>query len=119
MRALAGLGLLLLFALPAAAVELVMVEQAGCIYCARWDKQIAPIYSKTAEGAFAPLRRVDIRAVEDTVEVARRVVFTPTFLVVEDGVEKARLEGYAGDEFFWPMLDEMLRQSTDFKGATE
>ena len=118
MRVLVGLCLAVLCALPVTAAELVMVEQAGCIYCARWDAQIAPIYPKTAEGRFAPLRRVDIRTVEETVKVTRRVLFTPTFLVVEDGTERARLEGYAGDAFFWPLLDEILRDATDYTGET-
>jgi hypothetical protein len=108
-----------LLALPAAAVELVMVDQPGCIYCARWEAEIAPAYANTPEGRFAPLRRVDIRAVEDEVEVARRVVFTPTFLVVEDGRELARMEGYSGDEFFWPLLEQMLRETADYEETPE
>ena len=46
--------------LPALAAELVMVEQAGCHYCARWNAEIGPIYPRTAEGAYAPLRKVEI-----------------------------------------------------------
>ncbi|GHF49086.1 hypothetical protein [Seohaeicola zhoushanensis] len=103
-------------ALPARAVELVMVEQAGCIYCAHWNEQIAPAYPKTAEGRFAPLRRVDLHAMPSELKTARRVLFTPTFLLVEDNRELARMEGYAGDQFFWPLLDEMLRQHSDYKG---
>lgn len=66
-RITTALSLAALTALPALAVELVMVEQPGCIYCERWDEEIAPAYPKTAEGEFAPLRRVDISAVEDSV----------------------------------------------------
>ena len=119
MRALAAICLLALTTLPAKAVELVMVEQVGCIYCARWDEEIAPIYPKTPEGKFAPLRRLDIGDVADEIDVARRVIFTPTFLVVEDGAELARMEGYAGDEFFWPLLTEMLQETTDFGEASQ
>ena len=107
---------LMLSALSARAVELVMVEQAGCIYCARWDAEIAPAYPNTAEGRFAPLRRVDLRAIPPELETARRVLFTPTFLLVEDNRELARLEGYPGDQFFWPLLDELLRSHSDYKG---
>lgn len=119
MRALVGLCLLALTALPAWAVELVMVEQVGCIYCERWNEDIGPIYPKTAEGKFAPLRRIDIGDVKDEINVTRRVIFTPTFLVVEDGAELARMEGYAGDEFFWPLLTEMLQETTDFEEASQ
>ena len=76
-------------------------------------------YPKTAEGAFAPLRRVDITDVTDAVDTARAVVFTPTFLVVEEGAELGRLEGYPGSEFFWPLLDRLLTDKTDYKDKTE
>lgn len=94
----------------AAAAELVMVEQPGCVWCERWDAEVAPIYPKTEEGERAPLRRLDISQVGDEIAVASRVVFTPTFLLVEDGRELARMEGYAGDEFFWVLLKQMLDQ---------
>ena len=121
-RIATALGLAALCALPAlplAAAELVMVEQPGCIHCERWDEEIAPAYPKTAEGRFAPLSRVDIRKVDETLTPARAVVFTPTFLLVEDGRELGRLEGYPGEEFFWPLLTELLRDKTDFEERTE
>lgn len=93
----------------ATSAELLMLEQAGCQWCMRWDREIAPAYPKTAEGALAPLRRVDIHGEwpQDLDGVARER-FTPTFVLVEDGREIGRLRGYAGDEFFWPMLDQLL-----------
>ncbi|MEP2953229.1 MAG: hypothetical protein ABJN39_14230 [Sulfitobacter sp.] len=118
-RTLTALSLAAFTALPVWAVELVMVEQPGCIYCERWDKEIAPAYPKTAEGEFAPLRRVDISVVEDSVTPQRAVVFTPTFLLVEDDTELGRLEGYPGAEFFWPMLNMLLRDKTEFEEPTE
>ena len=48
-------------ALPTArAAELIMFEQAGCVWCETFDREIAPIYPKTVEGQRAPLRRVNI-----------------------------------------------------------
>jgi len=105
-------------ALPALAAELVMVEEDGCMWCARWDAEIAPIYPKTAEGRFAPLRRVDIDAIPTDVSVTRAVNFTPTFLIVENGQELARIEGYPGDDWFWPILEKLLTGTTDFKGES-
>lgn len=99
---------------PARAVELVMVEQHGCEWCARWNEEIAPIYPKTAEGVFAPLRRVDLRNLPTDLTTARRVNFTPTFLIVKEGREIARLEGYPGEDFFWPLLEAMLRDHAGF-----
>nr|WP_238369399.1 hypothetical protein [Heliomarina baculiformis] len=105
---------LLTFPFAAVAAELVMVEEKGCIWCARWNTEIAPAYSKTDEGRFAPLRRVDINDMPEDLEIDRRVAFTPTFLLVEDGEELARIEGYPGADFFWPMLTKILTQNTEF-----
>lgn len=89
--------------------ELVMVERAGCAYCVRWNAEIGPIYPLTEESQRAPLRRIDLNdPVPDDLDFSRRVVFTPTFVLVEDGKEVARLEGYPGEDFFWGLLDRML-----------
>jgi hypothetical protein len=93
----------------ALAAELIMLERPGCGWCARWNREIAPIYPLTDEGQRAPLRRVDVTgpwpADLGQIESDR---YTPTFIVVENGVEIARLRGYPGDNFFWPLLNEML-----------
>ena len=115
MRASALLLVLMLTLLPglSRAAELVMVEQRGCHWCAQWDAEIAPIYPKTDEGARAPLRRVQMRDLPDDIDFASRPVFTPTFVLVEDGRELGRIEGYAGDEFFWFVLGQLLDAHPD------
>lgn len=101
--------LVLATGVPAAAAELIMFEAAGCPYCARWNREIAPIYPKTEEGKRAPLRRVDIAAPRpaDLVGIAN-VVYTPTFVLLEDGKEIGRIVGYSGDEIFWSLLTELF-----------
>lgn len=98
------------FAEPAdVETELMMAEEPGCIWCARWNTEIGPIYDKTGEGAAAPLRRVDITApLPEDITLARSVNFTPTFILLIDGTEVARLEGYPGEDFFWGLLGQML-----------
>ncbi|WP_211309153.1 thioredoxin family protein [Celeribacter persicus] len=114
-RILASAALSLGLILPTAAMELVMVEQDGCAYCARWNAEIAPIYPKTPEGDYAPLRRVDLRAPRpENLDFKGPVIFTPTFILVDEGVEQGRIEGYAGDEIFWTMLTMLLRDHSDF-----
>jgi len=51
----------------AMAAELVMVEQAGCHWCERWNADISETYPKTEEGKKAPLRRVDLRALPEDI----------------------------------------------------
>ncbi len=94
--------------------ELIMVEQAGCEWCKRWNEEIGPIYPKTREGAFAPLRRVDLHAIPQDLQVQRRVSFTPTFLIVKDGLEMARLEGYPGEDFFWPLIAKLMSKHLEY-----
>jgi len=115
-HSLRGLAVSALLAGSAMAAELVMIEQTGCSWCARWNQEIAPAYPNTSEGRFAPLRRVDLRAMPDDLAISRRVSFTPTFLIVEDGREIARLEGYPGEDFFWPVLEKLLLNHTDYRG---
>lgn len=94
---------------PSLAAELLMLERPGCVWCERFDAEIAPAYPATEAGRIAPLRRVDLTEPwpEDLKDVAKERV-TPTFVLVEDGQEIARMRGYPGDAFFWGLLDDML-----------
>ena len=106
----------ILAALPASAMELVMVEQAGCHWCAVWNEEIGPIYPKTDEGKTAPLRRIDLhRPVPEDLTIGARPSYTPTFILVKEGIEFGRLEGYPGEHFFWPLIAEMIARAN---GAT-
>ncbi len=96
----------------AAETLLVMIEEAGCPWCARWNAEIAPIYPKTPEGQAAPLQRIDIHAsTPEGMEFDQPFAFTPTFVLMVDGTEAARIEGYPGEDFFWSMLEQMLTEA--------
>lgn len=99
----------LLIAGDARAAELIVLEQPGCAWCERWREEIGVVYPKTREGRLAPVRFVDVtKAWPDDLGGIRRERLTPTFVLVEGGVEVARLRGYPGETFFWPLLGEML-----------
>ncbi|MDX5356250.1 MAG: thioredoxin family protein [Rhodobacterales bacterium] len=107
------LSLFLAVALPvqawAAELQLLMFEQPGCIYCARWNAEIAPQYPLTDEGKAAPLRRLQLREpLPADLALDRPAAFTPTFVLVADGVEAGRIEGYPGEDFFWPLLARLI-----------
>lgn len=104
---------LMLLASPIRAeIFLLMFEQPGCIYCARWDEEVAPEYGLTDEGRAAPLRRLQLRdAVPSEYALDRSPVFTPTFVLLRDGTEVGRIEGYPGEDFFWPLLARLIREA--------
>ncbi|MGX9353917.1 thioredoxin fold domain-containing protein [Roseobacteraceae bacterium S113] len=90
---------------------LLMAEEDGCYWCARWHDEIAPIYPKTVEGRTAPLQTYDLHHETPDVVFDTKVRFTPTFILVEDGRELARIEGYPGEDFFWGLLSMMFEQA--------
>ena len=97
--------------MTAGAAELLMLEQNGCAWCKRWHDEIGPVYPNTDEAKLAPLRAVNIHEPwpEDLKHIAMER-FTPTFVLIDNGVEIARMRGYTGDEFFWFLLGEMLEK---------
>ena len=109
LRALLIAGLTWLPLSAAAETYLLMAEEEGCYWCGRWDDEIAAIYPKTAEGRAAPLRRYDLHSEEpENVALDSSVRFTPTFILVQDGREVGRIEGYPGEDFFWGLMGMML-----------
>ena len=42
------------------------------------------------------------------VKFQRDVIFTPTFVLVDQGRELARIEGYPGEDFFWGPLNQLM-----------
>lgn len=102
-----------------AGLSLVMMEEHGCRWCATWNQEIGPIYPKTPEGQAAPLQRLDIHdPLPDHLTLTRPAFYTPTFILMQDGTELARIEGYPGEDFFWGLLGMMLKEHTDFAGAS-
>jgi hypothetical protein len=107
-RALAALCVLVVIARAANAAELVMFRRDGCPWCAKWDREIGPIYPKTEFNSRAPLRLINLDHDADLPIVHGPIRYTPTFVLVEGGKEVGRIEGYPGDEFFWPRLENLL-----------
>ena len=95
----------------APAAELIMFERAGCPWCEAFDREIAPIYGKTAEGQRAPLRRVDIMK-EIPPDLAYLDVerLTPLFVLVDHGKEIGRIRGYPGEDHFWGLLGVLMKK---------
>jgi thioredoxin-related protein len=95
----------------ARAAELIMFEQAGCVWCESFNREIAPVYDKTDEGRRAPLRRIDIagRTPQELafIETER---LTPLFVLVDKGREIGRIRGYPGPDNFWGLLGALIKK---------
>ena len=97
--------------LPVRGAELLMFEEKWCHWCEKWNEEIGVIYDKTTEGKRAPLRRIDVHdGMPAEIDLKTRVQYTPTFVLVEDGRELDRIEGYPGEDFFWGLLERMLEK---------
>jgi thioredoxin-related protein len=95
----------------AAAAELVMFERAGCSWCEAFDREVAPVYPKTAEGARAPLRRLNIYApLPSDLAFIKAERLTPLFVLVDDGREIGRIRGYPGDDLFWSQMTALMQR---------
>ena len=99
-------------ALPSArAAELIVFEQAGCVWCETFDREIAPIYPKTVEGQRAPLRRVNIdHTLPSDLAFLETERLAPLFVLVEKGQEIGRIRGYPGEDHFWGLLGALIRK---------
>lgn len=112
---------------PAQAAELVMFERPGCGYCARFDREVAPIYAKTEEGQRAPLRRMEMAmgfgalsgSKAEDFTLASPVRFAPTFVLVDQGREIGRITGYMSDEAFFGLLDALTRDLPPSQARTQ
>jgi thioredoxin-related protein len=90
-------------------LRLLMFEQPGCQYCAQWNADVAPEYPLTDEGRAAPLERVQLRdPLAEGITLRSPPVFTPTFVLLRDGTEVGRIEGYPGEDFFWGLLGQLI-----------
>ncbi len=100
-------------------VQLLMFDDPGCPYCRQWHREVGPAYANSPEAKRAPLRVLQLRAPRPSdVKLSEPVRATPTFVLVQDGREVGRIVGYPGADFFWPMLDALLKKLKPGERAT-
>ena len=108
LRAFSALCIIVVSAGAADAAELVMYRRDGCPWCAKWDREIGPIYPKTDLAERAPLRLINLDHDRDLAITHGAIRYTPTFVLVENAKEVGRIEGYPGEDFFWVRVANLL-----------
>ncbi len=86
-----------------------MFDAPFCEWCERWDDEVGVIYHKTDEGRQAPLRRVALAGPRpDDLKSIDGLRYTPTFVLLDQGLEVGRILGYPGEANFWGLLGQLL-----------
>lgn len=95
--------------LPGTGFELIAFEAPGCNYCPIFRRDVVPSYAATRAGKAAPLRFIDVNdRAADQLQLSGPVTMVPTVVLVRDGVEIGRINGYFGRENMHRMLDTLL-----------
>jgi hypothetical protein len=94
---------------------LIMVDDPGCIYCAKWEREVEGGYRKSDEGAFAPLEKR--RKGHADLAGLISLIYTPTFVLLRDGAEVGRIVGYAGSNWFWGEIEGLFRKAGFVPGS--
>ena len=118
------LALILFSAFNAAqGAELLYFFDKHCGACQKFDKEVGYHYDKTSEGKLAPIKKVEYRVWREQEQkpyadvLSKRVVGTPTFIMVHNGKEIDRLTGYSNDELFWFAMQHMLNRVEHISNA--
>lgn len=97
-----------------AVLEVVAVEAPGCSYCNLFRRDIAPAYAASAAAKTAKLRFLDLndKAI-DAIRFAQPISLVPTVVVVKDGVEIARINGYVAPHSFYALIKSVLNEQAN------
>ena len=91
----------------AADSRLIMVTSDYCPSCQAWELDVGKVYDKSPYAITLPLTRVEIGSkMPGGVTFQKPVIGTPTFLIIHNGQEIGRQNGYIDAEMFWWWLSE-------------
>ena len=110
----------------AVAAELIMFSMASCGYCQKFLKEVAPTYAQTEHAKLLPLRIISMDRKNapkwyDKAYNAKKIdgiAGTPTFVVFDNGEEKARLIGYQGKERFYEDMTKFIESNREALQST-
>jgi hypothetical protein len=99
-------------ALPARAgdgLRLLFVDKAGCPWCLRFERESLAGYLASDLARAAPLERASLDAGQPASAMLKEPVrFTPTFVLLRDDREIARIVGYQDNALFFGMVEKLI-----------
>ncbi|MFM9851044.1 MAG: hypothetical protein ACKVP3_28445 [Hyphomicrobiaceae bacterium] len=95
-----------------AGLEFLVLEVKSCHICVLVRTHILPQYERSTTARDAPMRFVDLNAVDEAkLGLAAPVTTVPTIVLMREGQEVARLTGYTGPQIFFQAVPEMLTRA--------
>ena len=97
---------------PNAGLEFLVLEVKSCHVCELVRTHILPPYERSVTAREAPMRFVDLNAVDEAqLGLTAPVTTVPTIVLMREGQEVARLTGYTGPQIFFQAVPEMLARA--------
>ncbi len=89
-----------------------MFEADYCTWCQIWEEEIGGIYHLTSESCQAPLKIIDFTTgdMPENFSIVEPVIYTPTFVLINNQQEVGRITGYPGADFFWVELNDIIKR---------
>ena len=124
MKFLSILFTLLFLSLPLSAYELLMFSVSNCIYCIKFNEEVAPYYNKTTYAETLPLTIIDSTDIPEWFHIAyaegriEPIKGTPTFIIFDEKskAEVNRFVGYNGKEWFYERVASWIEHYEEYYG---
>lgn len=95
-----------------AGLEFLVLEVKDCHVCELIHTHILPQYERSTTAREAPMRFVDLNAINEAqLGLKAPVTTVPTIVLTREGQEVARLTGYTGPQIFFQAVPEMLARA--------
>ena len=96
-------------ALGAPRLEIVVVEEPNCLYCALFRRDLYPAYAASPRSREVPIRFISVAELSASrLSLTQSVDVVPTILVLADGTEIGRIPGYVTTEAFFSAINALL-----------
>ena len=108
----------------AKAYELLMFSVKNCIYCIKFNEEVAPYYNKTIYAETLPLTIIDNADIPEWFHTAydegriKKIKGTPTFIIFNEKskAEVDRFVGYNGKEWFYERVASWIEHQNAYYG---